>query len=90
MKAMLSWQSRRYWPGNMVRNFISMIMDGYKADLLKVVVEKPFTISTTEADRVIAAQKKSGKILTVFQSISSLRSIALALLSANMTCRPSI
>ncbi|KAH8781773.1 hypothetical protein F5882DRAFT_406131 [Hyaloscypha sp. PMI_1271] len=33
-----------------------------------VVVEKPFTISTEEADRVIAAQKKSGKILTVFQN----------------------
>jgi predicted dehydrogenase len=35
-----------------------------------VVAEKLFTISTEEADRVIAAQKKSGKILTVFQSIS--------------------
>ncbi|KAH7305695.1 hypothetical protein BKA65DRAFT_601892 [Rhexocercosporidium sp. MPI-PUGE-AT-0058] len=33
-----------------------------------VVVEKPFTISTSEADRVIAASKKSGKILTVFQN----------------------
>jgi predicted dehydrogenase len=43
---------------------------GTSADFdLKVVVEKPFTISTEEADRVIAAQKKSGKILTVFQSI---------------------
>lgn len=32
------------------------------------MVEKPFTISTEEADRVIEAQKNSGKILTVFQS----------------------
>ncbi|KAL5329452.1 hypothetical protein ACEPPN_002964 [Leptodophora sp. 'Broadleaf-Isolate-01'] len=34
----------------------------------QVVVEKPFTISTVEADRVIAASRKSGKILTVFQN----------------------
>jgi len=33
-----------------------------------VVVEKPFTIDTAEADRVIAAAKKSDKILTVFQN----------------------
>ncbi|KUJ11377.1 NAD(P)-binding protein [Mollisia scopiformis] len=33
-----------------------------------VVVEKPFTVSTVEADRVIAAAKNSGKILTVFQN----------------------
>ncbi|KAL2075118.1 hypothetical protein VTL71DRAFT_60 [Oculimacula yallundae] len=33
-----------------------------------VVVEKPFTVSTAEADRVIAASKSSGKILTVFQN----------------------
>lgn len=33
-----------------------------------MVVEKPFTVSTAEADRVIATAKKSGKILTVFQS----------------------
>lgn len=33
-----------------------------------VVVEKPFTVSTEEANRVIAAAEKSGKILTVFQS----------------------
>ncbi|KAG4435161.1 hypothetical protein IFR05_009361 [Cadophora sp. M221] len=34
-----------------------------------VAVEKPFTISTEEADCVIAASQKSGKILTVFQSL---------------------
>jgi predicted dehydrogenase len=33
-----------------------------------VVVEKPFTVSTKEADQVIATAKKSGKILSVFQS----------------------
>jgi predicted dehydrogenase len=38
------------------------------AEFTKVVAEKPFTVSTEEADRVIAAQQKSGKILTVFQS----------------------
>lgn len=36
--------------------------------MLKVVVEKPFTRDTAEADRLIAVAKKSGKILTVFQS----------------------
>jgi hypothetical protein len=44
------------------------IRDGFLADLRNVVVEKPFTVSTEEADRVIAAGKKSGKILTVFHS----------------------
>ncbi|KAF8851083.1 NAD(P)-binding protein [Acephala macrosclerotiorum] len=34
------------------------------------VVEKPFTVSTEEADRVIAASKKSGRILTVFQILA--------------------
>jgi predicted dehydrogenase len=38
-------------------------------DLLEVVVEKPFTVNTAEADRVIAIAKQSGKILTVFQSM---------------------
>lgn len=33
-----------------------------------MVVEKPFTVSTEEADRVIAVSKKSDKILTVFQN----------------------
>jgi predicted dehydrogenase len=31
-------------------------------------VEKCFTITTEEADRVLAARKKSGKVLSVFQS----------------------
>lgn len=38
------------------------------ADDVPVVVEKCFTITTEEADRVLAAQKKSGKVLSVFQS----------------------
>ncbi|GFZ48396.1 hypothetical protein JCM24511_06144 [Saitozyma sp. JCM 24511] len=33
-----------------------------------VVVEKCFTLSSAEADRCLAAQKKSGKVLTVFQN----------------------
>jgi predicted dehydrogenase len=33
-----------------------------------VVVEKPFTGTSEEADRLIALQKETGKILTVFQS----------------------
>ncbi len=33
-----------------------------------VVVEKPFTINTTEADELIALAKKKNRILTVFQS----------------------
>jgi predicted dehydrogenase len=49
-------------------NTVCKIRDEFLADLRKVVVEKPFTVSTEEADRVIAAGKKSGKILTVFQS----------------------
>jgi predicted dehydrogenase len=31
-------------------------------------VEKPFCCSSQEADQVIAQAKKSGKVLTVFQS----------------------
>ena len=31
-------------------------------------MEKPFTVTTAEADRVLAVAKKSNKILTVFQS----------------------
>jgi predicted dehydrogenase len=59
------------------------------ADVTKVVVEKPFTISTEEADRVIAAQKKSGKILTVFQGWTSL-SPPRRLFTTNGTSRPKI
>lgn len=33
-----------------------------------MVVEKPFTVTTSEADRVLATAKKTNKILTVFQS----------------------
>lgn len=33
-----------------------------------VVVEKPFTVDSAEAERVLATAKKSGKILTVYQS----------------------
>ncbi len=33
-----------------------------------VVVEKPFTVSVSEADQLIALAKSKGKILTVFQS----------------------
>ena len=32
------------------------------------MVEKPFTSTAAEADKVIAAAKKSGKVLTVFQN----------------------
>lgn len=35
-----------------------------------VVVEKPFVTSSAEADRLIALQKETGKILTVFHSES--------------------
>ena len=35
------------------------------------MVEKCFTVSTEEANRVLEAQKKSGKVLTVFQSESA-------------------
>lgn len=33
-----------------------------------VVVEKPFTTTSAEADRVIAVAKETGKLLTCFQS----------------------
>lgn len=33
-----------------------------------VIVEKPFCMSTVEADAVLAAAKKAGKLLSVFQS----------------------
>jgi predicted dehydrogenase len=33
-----------------------------------VLVEKPFTTTSAEADRVIAIAKKSDKILTCYQS----------------------
>jgi predicted dehydrogenase len=32
------------------------------------VVEKPFTITSEEADKLIATQKETGKVLTVFQN----------------------
>lgn len=34
-----------------------------------VIVEKPFTATTAEADKLIALSKKVGKILTVYQSV---------------------
>jgi predicted dehydrogenase len=34
-----------------------------------VVVEKPFTITTAEADHIIAVAKETGKLLTCFQSL---------------------
>lgn len=40
--------------------------------LLKVVVEKSFTVSSEEAERVIATAKKSDKILTIFQSMQKI------------------
>ena len=33
-------------------------------------MEKAFTLSSAEADRIVAAQKQSGTVLTVFQSKS--------------------
>jgi predicted dehydrogenase len=33
-----------------------------------VVVEKPFSVTTKEADELIALAKKTGKVLTVFQN----------------------
>lgn len=33
-----------------------------------VVVEKPFTITSKEADQLLATQKETGKVLTVFQN----------------------
>lgn len=41
---------------------------------VQVVVEKPFTVSTAEADRLLAVAKETEKILTVFQS-KSIRSV---------------
>jgi scyllo-inositol 2-dehydrogenase (NADP+) len=45
---------------------------GYAMDALKagkhVVVEKPFTVTTAEADELIAFAKKQNRILTVFQN----------------------
>ena len=48
-----------------------------RTDSAKVVVEKAFTLSSAEADRIIAAQKQSGTVLTVFQSKSSVRDATL-------------
>jgi predicted dehydrogenase len=39
---------------------------------MSVIVEKPFCMSSAEADRVLAAAEKSGKLLSVFQSETSL------------------
>lgn len=33
-----------------------------------MVIEKPFTITSAEADKLIALAKEKGKILTCFQS----------------------
>jgi predicted dehydrogenase len=49
--------------------------------LLEVVVEKPFTVTSEEADRVIEAGKKSGKVLTVFQSNHKLHTVIYIMLS---------
>ena len=38
---------------------------------ITVVVEKPFTTSSKEADRLIGIAKETGKILTTFQSENS-------------------
>lgn len=42
-----------------------------RADTSVVIVEKPFANSVAEADEVLAHQKSSGKIMSVFQSGSS-------------------
>lgn len=39
---------------------------------MSVIVEKPFCMSSAEADKVLAAAEKSGKLLSVFQSESHL------------------
>ena len=36
-----------------------------------VVVEKPFTVSSVEADHLLAVAKHTGKLLTCFQSTRS-------------------
>jgi hypothetical protein len=59
-------QSERFWQVNMVSALESV--GDMRLSLLAVVVEKPFTKDTADADRVIAVAKKSEKILTVFQS----------------------
>ena len=41
---------------------------GIIINMEQVIVEKPFTTTTEEADRVIAVAKETGKILTTFQS----------------------
>lgn len=43
-------------------------MDGWLLILAVVVVEKPFTTSSEEADRLIALAKTKNKVLTVYQS----------------------
>jgi scyllo-inositol 2-dehydrogenase (NADP+) len=40
------------------------------AQLTVVIVEKPFCMGSAEADKVLAAAEKSGKLLSVFQSES--------------------
>ena len=37
--------------------------------MLAVVVEKPFTVDTDEADRLIEIAKNGNKVLAVFQSM---------------------
>jgi hypothetical protein len=67
-------QSEHFWPENMVsvrkKNY------NYFTELLEVAVEKPFTVDTAQANTAIAAAKKSGKILTVFQSQSRISFIS--------------
>lgn len=60
-------QNERFWLVNMVCS--SKFREDFWLNLPVVVVEKPFTVDTAEADRLIAVAKKSGKILTVFQSM---------------------
>lgn len=43
-------------------------MDWWLLILAVVVVEKPFTTSSEEADRLIALAKTKNKVLTVYQS----------------------
>jgi hypothetical protein len=67
-------QSELFWQENMVS--VEKEELALFTELLEVAVEKPFTVNTAEADRAIAVAKKSGKILTVFQSQSRISIIS--------------
>ena len=47
---------------------ISLLGSLLEVDVSVVVIEKPFTVSTTEADKLIALAKQTGKTLTVYQN----------------------